>query len=100
MTDFLALNYRSGDSSLSFGGDLNSLRAYFIVILHQYITSYRVIVMIVTCFGILPRIYAKTESYGTSLTRGKATRKARALFKSQHPSDIANQRQHFSQQKS
>ncbi|KAI4332042.1 hypothetical protein L6164_016983 [Bauhinia variegata] len=63
MTDFLALNYRSGDSSLSFGGDLNSLRAYFIVILHQYITSYR---MVITCFSILPRVYAKTETYGTS----------------------------------
>ncbi|KAK7256573.1 hypothetical protein RIF29_30027 [Crotalaria pallida] len=57
---------RSGGSSLSFEGEPNSLRAY--------ITSYRVIVMIITflCilgvdFRIFPRRYAKTETYGTSL---------------------------------
>ncbi|CAL0313024.1 unnamed protein product [Lupinus luteus] len=57
---------RSGDSSLSFEGEPNSLRSY--------IMSYRIIVMIITflCilavdFKIFPRRYAKTETYGTSL---------------------------------
>ncbi|KAG5001504.1 hypothetical protein AAZX31_08G263300 [Glycine max] len=57
---------RSGGSSPSFEGESNSLRAY--------VTSYRVIVMIITflCilavdFRIFPRRYAKTETYGTSL---------------------------------
>ncbi|XP_061343865.1 uncharacterized protein At4g17910 [Gastrolobium bilobum] len=57
---------RSGGSSLSFEGEPNSLRAY--------VTSYRVVVMIITflCilavdFRIFPRRYAKTETYGTSL---------------------------------
>ncbi|XP_054824550.1 uncharacterized protein At4g17910 isoform X3 [Prosopis cineraria] len=58
--------YKFGGSSLSFQGDSNSLRAY--------ISSYRFIVMIMTCecilavdFRIFPRRLAKTETYGTSL---------------------------------
>ncbi|KAK7386649.1 hypothetical protein VNO78_26983 [Psophocarpus tetragonolobus] len=57
---------RYGGSSPSFEGEPNSLRTY--------ITSYRVIVMIIAClcilavdFRIFPRRYAKTETYGASL---------------------------------
>ncbi|RDX86781.1 hypothetical protein CR513_31841, partial [Mucuna pruriens] len=66
MADFCTLNCRSGGSSPSFEGEPNSIRAY--------VTSYRVIVMIITflCilavdFRIFPRRYAKTETYGSSL---------------------------------
>ncbi|RYR39835.1 hypothetical protein Ahy_A09g045469 isoform A [Arachis hypogaea] len=57
---------RTAASSISIKGEHNSIR--------EYITSYRVVVMIITflCilavdFRIFPRRYAKTETYGTSL---------------------------------
>ncbi|MED6192542.1 hypothetical protein PIB30_011070 [Stylosanthes scabra] len=57
---------RTAASSISSKGEHNSIR--------KYITSYRVVVMIITflCilavdFRIFPRRYAKTETYGTSL---------------------------------
>ncbi|KAJ7953442.1 GPI-anchored wall transfer protein [Quillaja saponaria] len=64
--EYHAARFRPCGSSLSSQGEPDTLRAY--------ISSYRVVVMIITflCilavdFRIFPRRYAKTETYGTSL---------------------------------